>query len=354
MVFQFPSLTSLSASMNQITATSAPISEAISALTLDDNEIDSLSSVRKLAALPNLERLSLRGNCIDTINRPGVEEPIRFSPSLNAVDLSNNKINSWSFINDLPTVFPGLQSLRISGNPLYDQPVASPTITDMPERPMTVDEAYMLTLARLSPIQVLNHGNITPQDRGNGELYYLSLIGKELSVSPEDAEQQVLAAHPQYRGLCEKYGEPIVRRAEASRQDDTVNPRSVAARLVEMVFRLSSTPSSSSPAETTKVKEVPLSFDTYQVKAIVSRLFDLPPFEFRLIWETDELDPVHKDSMEENGWDSEEDETGNGTGNAAIGDDTKFVKREVELVDSTRDIGFWLQNVPEATIRVDV
>lgn len=346
--------------MNQITTTSAPISETITALTLDDNEIDSLSSVRKLAALPNLERLSLRGNYIDTINHPGIEEPIRFSPSLHTVDLSNNKINSWSFINDLPTVFPGLQSLRISGNPLYGQPVASSTITNMPERPMTVDEAYMLTLARLSPIQVLNYGNITPQDRGNGELYYLSLIGKELSVTPEDAEQQILAAHTRYPELCEKYGEPIVRRAEASTQDETVNPRSVAARLVKMVFRLSSTSSSSSsssspsPAETTKAKEVPLSFDTYQIKAIVSRTFGLPPFEFRLIWETDELDPAHQDSMEEDRWDSEYDEMGNGPVNAGIGDDTKFVKREVELVDSTRDIGFWLQDIPEARIRVDL
>lgn len=63
---------------------------------------------------------------------------------------------------------------------------------------------------------------------------------------------------------------------------------------------------------------------------------------------------MHQDSMEEDGWDSEYDETSNGPVNAGIGDDTKFVKREVELVDSTRDIGFWLQDIPEARIRVDL
>lgn len=334
--------------MNQITLASEIIPEKVTTLILDHNEINSLSSIRKLAALPKLERLSLRGNYIETISAPGAtEDPLRFSPSLKSVDLSNNKIDSWAFINELPMVFPGLQSLRISGNPLYNRPPASSTITNMPEHPMTVDEAYMLTLARLSSIQVLNYGNITPQDRSNGELYYLSLIGKELSVTAEDAEQGILTAHPRYRDLCEKYGEPVIRRVvnESNRPGGLVNPRSVAARLVTMVFRLSSV---------TKSKEIPHSFDTYQVKAIVSRLFGLPPFEFRLIWETDELDPVSKENMEEDDWDSEDDAENENHKPVNAGESTKFVKREVELVDSTRDIGFWFQDVGEARVRVEM
>ena len=331
--------------MNQINEVSTPISKTITTLILEHNKIDSLSSVRELTALPKLERLSLRGNCIENVNRPGAaEDPFLFSSSLEFVDLSYNKVSSWSFINALSFVFPGLQSLRISGNPLYNQPVASTTITNMPERPMTVDEAYMLTLARLPSIQILNYGSITPQDRTNGELYYLSLIGKELSAFPEYAEQGILAKHPRYRELCEKHGEPVIRRTE-EKSGRAVNPRSVAARLVKLAFRLSS------QEQTIKIKEVPRSFDTYQVKALVSRLFDLTPFEFRLTWETDELDPVSKVNMEEEEWDSE----GEGMDNAdAVGDETKFVKREVELVDSTRDIGFWLQDVDEARIRVDL
>lgn len=200
----------------------------------------------------------------------------------------------------------------------------------------------MLTLARLPSIQILNYGSITPQDRTNGELYYLSLIGKELSAFPEDVEKGIISKHPRYRGLCEKHGEPIIRRAEKS--GPAVDPRSVAARLVKMAFRLCS------QEETIKTKEIPRSFDTYQVKALVSRLFGLTPFEFRLTWETDELDPVSKVNREEEEWDSEDEGMDNGD---AAADETKFVKREVELVDSTRDIGFWLQDVDEARIRVD-
>src|SRR5699024_2014327 len=128
---------------------------------------------------------------------------------------------------------------RISGNPLYNQPVESTAITSLPEQPMTVDESYMLTLARLSTLTVLNYSKITSQDRHNGELYYLSLIAKELSAFPESAEAEILAKHPRYGGLCQKYGDPVVTRAaDLSKQSNAVHPRSVVARLLKMEFYL--------------------------------------------------------------------------------------------------------------------
>lgn len=112
-----------------------------------------------------------------------------------------------------------------------------------------------------------------------------------------------------------------------------------------------------------QVKEIPGSFDTYQVKALVSRLFGLPAFGFRLVWETDEWDPVEKqvgdeavvewneDSEDELPLDigSELEKTDNGL------DKSRFVRREVELVDSTRDIGFLFQGeVGEVRVRVEI
>lgn len=286
-------------------------------------------------------------------------EPFQFPPSLTSVDLSRNNINTWSFVDELSNVFPGLQVLRISGNPLYDQPVGPSAVTGMPEKPMTVDEAYMLTLSRLASLQVLNYGTIDSKDRSNGELYYLSLIGKELSANSETAEPRILARHPRYTELCKIHGEPIViRDPDSSRAGDSVNPRSVAARLVKVVFHLRS--DNSQTSDIIKLREVPRSFDTYQLKAIASRLFDLPPYECRLIWETDELDPVSKANMEDaDGWDSEE-ETADGDSKGVEShldpsDNTNFVKREVELADSTKDIGFWFQpDLIEARVRVEV
>ncbi|KAL4972529.1 hypothetical protein BDW66DRAFT_120830 [Aspergillus desertorum] len=356
---QFPSLAWLSASANQISMAQTPISTNVTTLVLENNDICSLSSIRALASLQTLEHLSLRGNHIDTISAADAEgSSFQFSKSLRSVDISRNKINSWLFINRLPEVFPGLQTLRVSGNPLYNQAVAPSSITGLPEKPMTVDEAYMLTLSRLSALQVLNYSIISEKDRNNGELYYLSLIGKELSASPETAEPDILKTHPRYGELCRIYGEPLIQRAsKATGSEAAVNRRSVAARLVRMVFRLIQVNPATNRHETVKVKEIPRSYDTYQVKAIVSRLFGITPFEFRLIWETDELDPVSKKNMDiEDEWDSEDEGNGAfGESELKPGDDAKFVKREVELVDTTKDIGFWFQpDIVEARIRVEV
>ncbi|KAL4867771.1 hypothetical protein BDV12DRAFT_112340 [Aspergillus spectabilis] len=357
---QFPSLTWLSASANQISVVATPLTNTITTLVLENNDIASLSSIRALASLPNLRHLSLRGNCIGTIsNSSSEDDTYQFSNSLQSLDFSRNKISSWSFINKLPQLFPGLRHLRVSGNPLYNQPVAPLAITGMIEKPMTVDEAYMLTLSRISTLQVLNYSTISAKDRSNGELYYLSLIGKELSASPETSESDILAAHPRYTELCQIHGEPLITRATKTLgADAAINPRSVAARLVRIAFCLgqadTATPETN-PNDKFKVKEIPRSYDTYQVKAIASRLFGLTPFECRLIWETDELDPVSKENMDfEDEWDSDDEDATGETG-LNVDEDAKFVKREIELVDTTKDIGFWFQpDLVEARVRVEV
>ncbi|KAL4808278.1 hypothetical protein BDV18DRAFT_134585 [Aspergillus unguis] len=357
---QFPSITWLSASANQITSIPVPISNHLTTLVLENNDISSLSSIKALASLPKLKHLSIRGNHIDNITSAvSQDDSFQFPGSLQSVDLSRNKISSWLFINKLPDIFPGLLKLRVSDNPLYNQAVAPSSVTGMPEKPMTVDEAYMLTLCRISKLQVLNYSTISAKDRSNGELYYLSLIGKELSASPEAAESDILKKHPRYHELCQVHGEPLIQRAtKVTGSGGAVHPRSVAARLVRMVFHLCQNEPGQKHSEIIKVKEIPRSYDTYQVKALVSRLFNLTPFGFRLVWETDELDPVSKENMDiEDEWDSDDEGREGTQGQNALdtGDDAKFVKREVELVDTTKDIGFWFQpDLVEARVRVEV
>lgn len=344
-------------------------------MTLEHNEITSLSSIRLLASLPNLERLSLRGNNISSVvfseSTNNDDTPFQFSPSLKYLDVSHNRIDSWLFVNALPTIFPGLSSLRISDNPLYDQPVAPTYVTNLPEKPMTVDEAFMLTLARLGALTTLNFSKISQQDRTNGELYYLSLVGKELSAFPQSEEKNILSKHPRYAELCEIYGEPTIKRATDASQSTTINPRSVAARLVNFKFYLPLSSPLATSGKREQSCEIPRTFDIYRIKAIVSRLFELPPLKFRLIWETDEWDPVEEVNIGGEEWDSDSDgdqedvrvshETGSGSESGKMQapvmtkeDGSKFVKREVELTDSTRQVGFWFDdNLREARVRIE-
>lgn len=368
MASRFPSLTSLTASENQLKATTRPLPNSITTLTLEWNNISSLSSIRHLASLPNLQHLSLRGNNITSITSdPNSIPDFQFPPTVHSIDLSRNNISSWTFLNHLSTLFPGLTTLRLSANPLYDQPplppaIAAATSTMSASKPMTVDEAFMLTLARFqSTLRTLNFSKISLQDRSNAEMYYLSLIGKTLSATSEEEESSILAEHPRYSELCEIYGEPTITRAVVADGSGkrVIHPRSVAARLVKMAFRLSdavSTVSNELDGQV-HVKEIPGSFNSYQVKALVARLFGLPPFGFKLVWETDEWDPVEKDAGEEGAdWDGDSDDEAEGANPDPISEDeSRFVRREVELVESTRDIGFLFQGeTGEMRIRVEV
>ncbi|OJJ49403.1 hypothetical protein ASPZODRAFT_60614 [Penicilliopsis zonata CBS 506.65] len=362
---QFPSLTSLSAFANQLSLTTGPLTNTITTLKLEHNDFDSLAALCDLTALPKLEQLSLKGNSISTVYDTDSEvrdRPLRFSDTLKSVDLSYNKINSWLFVNKLADVFPGLDNLRITGNPLYNQPVASSAVTGLQERPMTVDEVFILTLSRLGRLQLLNFSKIAPTDRTNGELYYLSLIGKELSASPAASEPKILATHPRYQELCDQYGEPTITRASESINEGAVNPRSVAARLLTMTFKLPSSPPVDDrdlqTSHDTKVQQIPRGYDTYQVKALVSRLFKLTPYSFKLVWETDEWDPVSKQITDEDEWDSDQDDgdihAADLTSVKSMESKSKYIRREIELADSTRDIGFLFQDgLNEVIIRID-
>lgn len=318
-----------------------------------------------LTELPNLKRLILRGNNISTVfaSQSGDDKDkstFQFSRTLTYLDVSQNKIDSWQFINELVTAFPGLDSLRISGNPLHDRAVAPTSVTGLPEKPMTVDEAFMLTLARLENLTSLNYSKITQQDRNNGELYYLSLIGKELSASSASDEARILGMHPRYSALCDIYGVPTIIRKSEGVQGSNIKPGSVAARLVNFEFYQVSTASTSETAIKAASKSclIPKTFDTYKIKTIVSRLFSLAPLRFRLVWETEEWDPVEEFNIlggEE--WDSddegdhqnekcERDGQNNDRTEPTVvkADGSKFIRREVELVDSARQVGFWFDD----------
>lgn len=178
----------------------------------------------------------------------------------------------------------------------------------------------------------------------------------------------MLASHPRYKDLCEIYGEPeLVTKARAAGEPE---PGTLEARIVRFTFRMNN--GGATGAEDTileKKQDIPRTVDVYRLKGIVGRLFGIRPMGCRLIWETGEWDPV---KSEEDGWScSEEEELAQreaaddhiGAGNSYIKTEygkqkqkqkhqKKWTRREIELEDSTREVGFWIE-VREALVRVE-
>lgn len=314
--------------------------QTVTQITLEYNDFASLDDVSVLSSLSALRKLILKNNSISSPGSLGLE----FPSSLAEIDLSHNDIDDWSFISALHSIFPGMISLRIAHNPLF-QNLQAPD-----GRLLSADDGYMLTIARLSRLKSLNYSTISDKDRLNAESYYLSLIAQELSLAPENQAERVIARHPRYQELCEEYGEPTIKRS-GERQ---MNPNSLAAQLIKFRFRLQNSGVSTLSGDK---KILPMDYEVellkslsiYSVQGIVGKHFGLQPWKLRLVWETGEWDfgilEKHRDGDGE--WDSEEEDQED----SRIGSDK--VKREVELLPGTRTVGTWVEG-DEVDVRVEI
>ncbi|KAI1817729.1 Thioesterase/thiol ester dehydrase-isomerase [Poronia punctata] len=339
------SLASLNASANQLSnLPSTPLYSLTSTLTslnLEFNDFTAMSQLASLAELTSLRQLHLKGNNISA-HRPtdSHEEapPAIFSPSVQFLDISYNDVSSWEFVDDLLTCFPGLTALRFAHNPIYDNPDPGHSANAK----NVTEEAYMFAVGRLGNLKMLNFGAISAQDRQNAEMYYLTRIGKQLASVPEAQEADILKTHKRYAELCEIYGSPVVNRTKE------VNPAFLEARLVNIQFVYHE-------RGMQREARIPKGFDIYAVKGIAGKLFGVKPLSLRLIWETGEWDPVAGFDEEAGDSSDEEEEQQEDTQkeSAESRKAGKWVKREVELEDGPRQLGFCVDGL-EAKVRVEV
>jgi hypothetical protein len=343
----FPTLSALSVSSNYFTSLSCPLPDGITSLTLEYNEFTIMWDLIPLRQLKTLEVLHLKGNKISRIDKEGYQLSSfhAFGERLRYVDLSYNAVASWSFVDDLPQIFPGLEELRLSHNPIYEG------LSKEDGTATSVEEGYMLTLARLGNLKSLNFSKITAADRTNAEVFYLSRIAKAMAEVPESEEHTVTLQHKRYSQLCEKYGAPVVVR----KIEGAVNPNFLEARLIKFSFYLPSKPQAGREEAFTQLREIPKSFDVYRVKGIVGKMFDVSPLKIRLIWETGEWDPVAGYEDDEGDSDDEERTEVKVTGADGIATQEKgrWMKREVEIEDGTRQVGFCVDGI-EATVRIEI
>jgi tubulin-specific chaperone E len=320
--------------------------DTITTLDIGSNLFTCLSELSPLCKLSNLQKLLVNHGKICQVSLEStIPSSFRFSTSVVRVELAFNEIDSWEFISQLNTLFPGLRGLRVSHNPLY-QNLRAPD-----GRHLSADDGYMLTIARLGLLNSLNYSpvcfeptassqvviltacQILSKDRLNAETYYLSQIIQELSLAEETDEVKIKGRHPRYRDLCMEYGEPEIRRTPGS-----IHPDSLEASLINVKFV---------SAHISFQVKIPKRLSIYSVLGIVGRKVKISPFELRLFWETDDwIFPKASlvDDFEQ--WDSDEDEDEGASGQGRV-------RREVELLPGTRSLGTWVDG-KDVSIRVEV
>lgn len=319
----FPSLKTLWLSANEFSSFDVSTDskyETVTTLVLENNKFSTLECLASILVIfPNINYLSLQSNEISSIGT--VSNGCTF-PSITFLNLADNQIPSFSFIDALPAVFPNLESLRISKNPLYDQTTQSSSPDVNSSNP--ADSSYYLTVARIPTLKTLNYTKITARDRDDGEIYYLSVAEKDIkqilasaSTSTESATQIATSRYPSYTTLCSKYDRlnilsspiPIT---PASSAAQTYPNGSLGARIVKARFYIppslqrhtqkqnlrrkhrssSETDNPKSKSLPTITLDLPPSLQISTLKSILSRHFNLPPLQFKLICETEEFDPV--------------------------------------------------------------
>ncbi|RCI15368.1 hypothetical protein L249_6757 [Ophiocordyceps polyrhachis-furcata BCC 54312] len=339
-----PSLTTLAVGTNQLSSLPpvcyGSLASTLTTINLEYNDFRSVSDLASLTSLVALRNLHLKGNSISNMVASGVAVPT-FPPSLQYLDVSYNHIRDWSFVDALAIRFPGLTGLRITHNPVYD-------LGDADAKAPSAEESHMLTIGRLAGLKSLNFTQFGTEDRKNAEIFYLSRIAKQLAAVPESAGPGIIALHPRYAELCSIHGEPdVVRRSG-------INPSFLEARLITVHFY-------NHRDQSRRKACIPKAFDIYSVKSIAGKLFRLSPLRLRLIWETDEWDPVA--NFEDAGHSSDEDEDAlagsavdpyhrNDGGPPPESQPGRWVKREVELRDSPKQLGYCVDGM-DVRIRVE-
>ena len=296
----FPSITVLSLVSNQLSYIPAGLPSSLKTLTLADNDFTSLHQLSELANL-SLERLSLQSCPLSSLEG----QPL---PTVEFLDIHGTQLPP----SDLPAFFPSLKSLRCS---------------------VTTENDSLRLIAQIRNLTTLNYTTITPAARRDAELFYLSEIAKQLASAPPAQESTILLQHARWAELCSLHGEPTVKRVEFKAADK------LSARFVVLFIsdRRSEQPEDALPD---MQLYLPKSWNLYRVYASVADKLDVLPAHLRLIWETNEWDPVNR--VENDLTRFEE---------PAV-DDGALVKRKVVLEPGPRELGFWIES-GEAHIRVE-
>ncbi|KAF9520014.1 hypothetical protein BS47DRAFT_1387630 [Hydnum rufescens UP504] len=156
---------------------------SLESLFLDGNEVTNWSTI--IRAILRFPKLTLSTNILNEI--PPYNNTLGTIP-LRKLVLTSNNISSWDSVDAIHQWCPSLETLSLHDNPLSKVNGSHPR---------------QCIVARIPTLTSLDGSGVSPSERQDAELYYLSQIVQSVS-----SEEERLKRHPQWLALCEKYGRP--------------------------------------------------------------------------------------------------------------------------------------------------
>ncbi|CDO73583.1 hypothetical protein BN946_scf185014.g53 [Trametes cinnabarina] len=193
----------------------------LQSVNFDGNSLDDFAGAcAEMRSLSAIQRLVLTSNRIGVISPPSGQptddshgaSPVR---AVKHLALAFNRITSWHDVDALPLWCPELESLTLTGNPLFEDPVHEP-------------HARSFAIAKIPSLKILDGATVSPKERTDSELLYLSHISKQ-GLSDDEKRAQ----HPQWEALCAKHGAPDAQTSSASHEtQDTLSNRLISVRIL--------------------------------------------------------------------------------------------------------------------------
>ncbi|CAF1163512.1 unnamed protein product [Rotaria sordida] len=193
----FPNLIDIHLDLNHLTFISENFINKIKNVTnlsLSDNQrlIEWDPFINRLGLLPFLQELIINNCGIEQIKLPDQVDSNELFQSLKYLYMSDNKISSYSSINELSRI-SSLISLSILRNPIYGL------------NQFENETAKQMIIARLPNLTYLNRVLISHDERRGAEIDYLQRYAQDYF----DNKLDFINEHRQYQRLINKYGEPL-------------------------------------------------------------------------------------------------------------------------------------------------
>lgn len=231
----FPNLKELHLTDNNYSQlpTSVQLFKNIHTLNVSFNKLDQIPTI--VSQIPSLRALNMADNKLETL----LPKTAITLANVEEINLRRNNICQWKEVDQIAISFPKLINLSVNHNPLFDK--------------LSIEESEFSIIARIPSIAHLNGVSISPRERTNAELYFISQVNNgSVGQYNNDRFKDLLRIHK--------------KKSNSTTTATFINDHTINSSLITLNFQYGSL---------YKTIQLLLNIEVKKLKGILSRLFDI-------------------------------------------------------------------------------